>query len=197
MDNSYKTWKNNQPPNELEQAKHAIADMSDEAYTEFGEWVYDNFKGLQIDLRNYGYNMMDDPEKLDRWLNRVFDNKPGWEDIIKQLKKQTTFNKSIRESVNGGKEKKSDKMNDFDFKKYLAEGKLLKENEPNFEDIEIGDKFVERDDEDEVFTVVDVFVPEFTIDVESITLKDSDGIQTTYPDDFDDGEFFDWFKPLK
>ena len=66
-----------------------------------------------------------------------------------------------------------------------------------FGDIKIGDKFVERDDKDEVFTVVDVFVPEFTIDVESITLKDSDGIQTTYPDDFDDGEFFDWFKPLK
>ena len=75
--------------------------------------------------------------------------------------------------------------------------KWNKETEPNFEDIKIGDKFAERDDEDEVFTVVDVFVPEFTIDVESITLKDSDGIQTTYPDDFDDGEFFDWFKPLK
>jgi hypothetical protein len=85
----------------------------------------------------------------------------------------------------------------FDLRKYLAENKLLNENEPNFEDIEIGDKFVERDNEDEVFTVVDVFVPEFTIDIESITLKDSDGIQTTYPDDFDDGEFFDWFKPLK
>lgn len=92
-------------------------------------------------------------------------------------------------------------MDNFDLKKYLAEGKLLKEYQPSKDNelmsINIGDKFVERDDEDHVFTVVDVFVPEFTIDVESITLKDSDGIQTTYPDDFDDGEFFDWFKPLK
>ncbi len=92
-------------------------------------------------------------------------------------------------------------MDNFDLKKYLAEGKLLKEYQPSKDNelmsINIGDKFVERDDEDEVFTVVDVFVPEFTIDVESITLEDSDGIPTTYPDDFDDGEFFDWFKPLK
>ena len=36
--------------------------------------------------------------------------------------------------------------------------KWNKETEPNFEDIKIGDKFAERDDEDEVFTVVDVFV---------------------------------------
>lgn len=81
-------------------------------------------------------------------------------------------------------------MDNFDLRKYLAESRLLKENEPNFEDIEIGDKFVERVDDMEVFTVV-------TVDVESITLKDSDGIQTTYPDDFNDGDFFDWFKPLK
>ena len=92
-------------------------------------------------------------------------------------------------------------MDNFDLKKYLAEGKLLKEYQPSKDNelmsINIGDKFVERDDEDHVFTVVHVFVPEFSIDVESITLKDSDGIQTTYSDDFDDGEFFDWFKPLK
>jgi hypothetical protein len=88
-------------------------------------------------------------------------------------------------------------MKNLKVNQYLAEGKLLKENKPNFEDIEIGESFLERDDEGEVFTVVDVFVPEFTSNTESITLKDSDGIQTTYPDDFADGEFFDWFKPLK
>ena len=86
-------------------------------------------------------------------------------------------------------------MENFDLKKYLAEGKLHEiQHKDEFNNINIGDKF--EDEEGDVFTVVDVFVPEFTTDVESITLEDSDGIPTTYPDDFDDGEFFDWFSPI-
>ena len=82
--------------------------------------------------------------------------------------------------------------------KWEIEGPLKeakkKKGEDEFNNINIGDKF--EDEEGDVFTVVDVFVPEFTTDVESITLEDSDGIPTTYPDDFDDGEFFDWFSPI-
>ena len=31
----------------------------------------------------------------------------------------------------------------------------------------------------------------------SITLQDEDGIPTTYPDHFEDGDFEDWFEPYQ
>jgi hypothetical protein len=97
--NSYKTWKSKQSPNELEQVKHAIADMSDKAYTEFGAWMHDEFIGLQAHMKND--NIMEDPEKLDDWLTRQGTKNPsGWKVIVKQLKKQKALNKFIRESVN-------------------------------------------------------------------------------------------------
>ena len=85
--NSYKSWRSKQSPNETERVKHAIANMSNEAYWKFGDWVLGEFIGLNKP-HNDG-DIMDDPEKLDEWLNRQADtNYSAWKLIVKQLKKQ-------------------------------------------------------------------------------------------------------------
>jgi len=90
-------------------------------------------------------------------------------------------------------------MDNFDLKKYLAEGRLLSEiqyKEGDFNAISIGDKFI--DTKKNIFTVVDVFSPGFTTEIEQIKLEDSNGNQSIWPDDFididvEDGSFFDFF----
>ena len=44
--NSYKSWRSKQSPNELEKVKQSIADMSNEDYWKFGDWVLGEFIGL-------------------------------------------------------------------------------------------------------------------------------------------------------
>lgn len=56
------------------------------------------------------------------------------------------------------------------------------------QNIKKGNKF--QDDEGGIFTVTKT-----TSD--KIELKDEDGIRTTFPNDFDDGDFDYWFRPLK
>ena len=90
-------------------------------------------------------------------------------------------------------------MDNFDYKKYLAEGRLLKEEQSDLDTIKMGSKFL--DEEGDVWTVVDLKMPSRTdlftpieeTPVEAIVLKDEDGVRTTFPDDFDGGGFFDWF----
>ena len=46
-----------------------------------------------------------------------------------------------------------------------------------------------KTDDGEIFTVTKIKAGK----IHKIVLKDEDGIPTTFPDDFDDGDFFDWF----
>lgn len=75
---------------------------------------------------------------------------------------------------------------------------VLNERESIFN---IGDQF--RDEEGDIFTITKIYSPEWTTNIESITLKDEDGIPTTFPDDFDStndiydhDEFFKWFEKI-
>ena len=86
-------------------------------------------------------------------------------------------------------------MKDFDLKKYLAENKLLKEDDPRVSSINIGDKF--QDGDTDIWTVKDIFIPEWTTEVETITLENEDGESTIWPDDFDGGGFFEWFNLIE
>ena len=84
--NSYKVWRSKQSPDELEQVKSAIADMDDHDYWAFGDWVLDEFIGLNPP-HNDG-DIMDKPEYLDDWLTGQVSNKPAWKLIVQQLRKQ-------------------------------------------------------------------------------------------------------------
>ena len=84
--NSYKSWRSKQSPDELEKVKSAIAAMSNEDYWKFGDWVLDEFIGLNPP-HNDG-DIMDKPETLDDWLTGQVSNKPVWKLIVQQLKKQ-------------------------------------------------------------------------------------------------------------
>ena len=86
-------------------------------------------------------------------------------------------------------------MKDFDLKKYLAENKLLKEDDLRVSSINIGDKF--QDGDTDIWTVKDIFIPEWTTEVETITLENEDGESTIWPDDFDGGGFFEWFNLIE
>jgi hypothetical protein len=59
---------------------------------------------------------------------------------------------------------------------------------------EIGNKFIDVE-EGNIFTVTEVVGD--SSGIISINLEDEDGIPTTYPDHFDDGDFEDWFEPLE
>ena len=84
--NSYKSWRSKQSPDELEQVKSAIAGMSNKDYWAFGDWLLQEFIGLNPP-HNDG-DIMDDPEKLDDWLTGQVSNKPAWKLIVQQLRKQ-------------------------------------------------------------------------------------------------------------
>tara|TARA_R110000824_G_scaffold137175_1_gene301236 strand:- start:306 stop:602 length:297 start_codon:yes stop_codon:yes gene_type:complete len=73
--------------------------------------------------------------------------------------------------------------------------KLLKEDDPRVSSINIGDKF--QDNDTDIWTVKDIFIPEWTTEVETITLEHEDGESTIWPDDFDGGGFFEWFNQIE
>ena len=84
--NSYKSWRGKQSPNEVERVKQAIADMSNKDYWAFGDWLLQEFLGLNPP-HNDG-DIMDDPEKFDEWLTYQGTKNPSaWKVILKQLKK--------------------------------------------------------------------------------------------------------------
>ena len=72
---------------------------------------------------------------------------------------------------------------------------LLKEDDPRVSSINIGDKF--QDEDTDIWTVKDIFIPEWTTEVETITLENEDGESTVWPDDFDGGGFFEWFNQIE
>jgi len=68
---------------------------------------------------------------------------------------------------------------------------ILKEDDPRLSSINIGDKF--QDEDTDIWTVKDIFIPEWTTEVETITLENEDGESTIWPNDFDGGGFFELF----
>ena len=79
------------------------------------------------------------------------------------------------------------------FREYLKELKLYVEEQKieDIENIKKGDKF--KTDDEGIFTVTKIKAGK----KQKIVLKDEDGTSTTFPDDFDDGDFNYWFKPIK
>ena len=96
-------------------------------------------------------------------------------------------------------------MKDFDLKKYLAEGKLLKETQDSEEygmsDIKPGDQF--EDDRGEIYTVEQIrgnFEEGIEIDFsydDGISFGDDTSMgEATFPKDFSNVDFFDLFTPI-